>query len=384
MMIYNKDQYNALRQTGVIQKTVPIFSGVLDFATANGNVVYNTLDENAPNYLNMGPSINQVPGAAYSYNFWLYIDNTGTAAGANGSPIFKTKPTSGDNTVNISTDTGVAATNGILPNGNQVPLVLFLRGSTQVLEYKNQCTDKTNWVSGSDQIVKNYKQDVLVKSPLVKLENNGDVLTVEFNTVTSPDHVIAGSRDTCLDYNNDWNFINQYKIGLKGMSDGGYSQKWFMVTIVLQDTYPSDPYPLRDKIRAQIYINGSIELDKYVVGKLGDATNKTASPIRINQGNISINPLLKTPDGNIASMTPKGSGINTGISGTAIPAGTLMMADLTYYNYALTGTDAASLFSAKFNTKTAKIVSSGTSSPNYLNPTALAFNNSGHASAIAP
>ena len=384
-MIYNKDQYNALRQTSVIQKTVPIFSGVLDFAAANGNVVYNTIDQNAPNYLNMGPSINQIPGAAYSYNFWLYIDNTGTAAGANGSPIFK-QLNNGANTTIINADTGVAATNGILPNGNQVPLVLFLRGSTQVLEYKNQCTNKTNWVAGSDPTAGSFKKDVLVKSPLVKLENNGDVLTVEFNTVTSPDHVIAGSRNTCLDYNNDWNYINQYKIGLKGMTDSGFSKKWFMVTIVLQDTYPSDPYPLRDKIRAQIYINGSIELDKYVVGKLGDATNKTASPIRVNQGNISINPLLKTPDRQIASMTPNGGGTSagTGISGTAIPAGTLMMADLTYYNYALSGTDAAGLFSAKFNTKTAGVINNATSTPNYLDPTALTNTVPKTVSTIAP
>jgi hypothetical protein len=41
-----------------------------------------------------------------------------------------------------------------------------MRGSNKVLEYKNQCSDRTK--TDSETIARNYKKDVLVKAPLSK------------------------------------------------------------------------------------------------------------------------------------------------------------------------------------------------------------------------
>ena len=341
MMVYNKEQLKAIKETGTIKKVIPIFSGIVDFS-GQSDVVYNTIEPNAPNYINMGPSINQNAGAAYSYNFWLYIDNTDTNA-----PIFYSDTTT-TNTAQLYTDSGLTPTP---PNEDDLPFILFLRGSNQVLEYKNSCStsDKTSPETNAQY----YKQDVLVKAPLVKLEHNGTVLTVEFNTLKYPDGLKAGSRDTCQDIDINWYFINQYKVGLKNLADPAFSKKWFMITIVLQDTLPTDPFPIRNKIRSQIYVNGTIEMDKYIIGRLADPTNKSSSPLRVNQGNVFLNPTLySNPNGSPLAQHAPGTPVSmTRTNNRTLQSNPhkLMMADLTYFNYALQSLDVASLYTAKFN-----------------------------------
>ena len=343
LLVYNQETVKAIRQTGQIKKSVPIFSGIVDFFEKN-NLVYDTLNPNAPNYINMGNSINQVSGAEYSYNFWLYVDNTN-------KKLFGTT-NDGTNTTQIFADQGLTASS----NPNLLPFVLFLRGSNKVLEYKNQCSAPKTTVADST----NYKTDVLVKSPLVKLEHGGDVLTVEFNTLDSPDVVQDGARNTCVEIDTNWSFINQYKIGLKNMTDPQFSKQWFMVTIVLQDTLPSDPYPLRNKIRSRIFINGALKLDKYVVGQLGN--NASNKPIRMNQGNLYVNPSLTLQDGSTnVSMTHVN---NSGFLNKQI-----MMADLTYYNYALSSEEISGLFASQFNKTYAPQLSTTIPDTSYLNVT---------------
>ena len=354
MVLYNKELLNAVRQTSTIQKSVPVFSGIVDFANTT-NVSFDTLNPNAPNYLNLGQSINQLPGAAYSYNFWLYIDNTDSK-----KPIFNT-PTDATNQSQLFTDSGLYSKPNIA-NGDDLPFILFLRGSNRILKYSNLCKRLANSPGNipgyTDQSSNDMKTDILVKSPLVKLEHNGQVLTVEFNTLAYPDAVKTGSRNTCVEINNDWYYINQYKVGLKGIANTStpseeLSKQWFMVTIVLQDTYPSDPLPLRNKIRSQIYINGSLELDKYVVGNLADQTNSSASPLRSSQGNLYINPKLADSinNGGDLSMTKEN---NANLNNNP---NKFMMADLTYYNYALQPSDVLKLFNVKHNTNYAPILS---------------------------
>ena len=340
VIVYNQEMVKAVRETGTIKKVTPIFKGIVDFKDSS-DIAYDTLNPNAPNYINMGNSINQVSGAEYSYNFWLYIDNTGKT-------IFADLPT---NTAQIYPD------NGLNPPTTDLPFVLFMRGSNKVLEYNNQCSSKTTSPEPTTNPSKNYKQDVLVKAPLVKFEHGGDVLTVEFNTLSSPDAVRSGSRNSCLDIDTNWYFINQYKIGLKGMSGASFSKQWFMVSIVLQDTLPSDPYPLRNKIRSRIFVNSSLALDKYVVGKLGDSTNMSSTPLRINQGNVFVNPTLKSGTTNV-SMSK--------ISNANIANRQFMMADLTYYNYALESEEISSLFAAQFNKTYAPQLSSVIPDSSYM------------------
>jgi len=365
MMVYDKEKLDALRSSGQINKKVPIFSGILDFSTAN-NISFNTIDPNQPNYVNLGPSINQVQGAAYTYNFWLYLDNSGK----NGNAKLFGNSTDATNFNQLFPDNGLTApiignTNQDT-NGDDAPYILFLRGSNKVLEYKNLCSPKNNTTdvtSVNSQNVGTYKQDVLIKSPLVKLEHNGEALTIEFNTLNSPDGVKVGSPNTCQqggEPSTDWYTVNQYKVGLKNInSNKALTQKWFMISVVLQDTLPSDPLPLRNKIHCQLYVNGVIELDKYIVGKLNDATNTSASPLRMNQGNIYINPTLYSNIGN-NPYNSKTSATQVTKSTTSLAANTFLMADLTYFNYSLQSRDIVALFNSRFNTNPAIVSSTQT------------------------
>jgi len=331
MIVYNKEMVKAIRETGIIKKRAPIFMGVIDFS-ANSDITYDTLNPNAPNYVNMGNSINQVSGAEYSYNFWLYVDNTAKPPNNIFSPS-----TDATNTAQVFADAGLKTSTDV----KSLPFVLFMRGSNRVVTYNNQCS------GSSTPNTPTTKTDILVKSPLVKLEDGGDILTVEFNTLNFPDGVLSGSRNTCQDIDTDWKFINQYKIGLKNISTE-FPAQWFMVTVTLQDTLPSDPYPIRDKIRTRIYTNGVLKLDKYIVGKLGDPTNSTSSPLRISQGNVYVNPTLSQQIN--ASGKPATQYLSLSkIVNPSITQNQIMMSDLTYYNYALAPGDITGLFGAQFN-----------------------------------
>jgi hypothetical protein len=338
MVFFNKEQLNAIRQTGTIKKQIPIFSGMADFYSVK-NVSFDTLNPNAPNFIKLDASINQVAGAAYSYNFWLYIDNTPDIATQ--STVFPAA-TDATNTNQVNTDTGLPENPS---NGDQKPYVLFLRGSNKVLTYNNICNNLPNTADLVTANQSSTKQDILVKSPLVKLDHNGDALIVEFNTLNSTEGIMNGAKNTCVLIDTDWYNINQYKVGLQGLRSTVFSKKWFMVTIVLEDTYPTDPLPIRNKIRSQIYINGTLELDKYVVGSLQNTGNSTSSPLRINQGNLYINPQLQ--DSASQSVT----------TNTVYGQNKFMMADLTYYNYALQPAEVISLFNSKFNNTYAQISS---------------------------
>jgi regulator of protease activity HflC (stomatin/prohibitin superfamily) len=53
--VYNKEMINAIRQTGTIKRTTPIFKGIIDFSDTT-DIHYDTINPNAPNYINMGSS----------------------------------------------------------------------------------------------------------------------------------------------------------------------------------------------------------------------------------------------------------------------------------------------------------------------------------------
>ena len=305
--VYNMETIKALQYTGRTRKITNIFDGIKDLKDSN-NEIYNTLDKSNTNYIEITPSVNQYGGTEYSYNFWLYIDNTN-------NKLF----TAVDETKEwTKPDAGLLDESKTKPvDSNDLPVVLFLRGNPKPYIYKNLCyTDKKP----------ELKTDILVKSPLVKLERGGDVLSVEINTVSSPDSVKEQSRNTCIDKADvTWKYMNSYKIALQGLSSRRSLQaKWFMVSIVLKDTYPTDPYPVRNKIRAQIYINGEMELDKYI----NSGKSNPANPIKSNEGNFYIAPSIKytKPDGSLIQLTR--NNINSDK--------TLMMCDMKYANYALT------------------------------------------------
>jgi len=177
------------------------------------------------------------------------------------------------------------------------------------------------------------KTDIMVKAPLVKLQRNGKYLTVEFNTVQGPDAHIYNSRDTCKELSASWSAINRSRIILGGFdSNPNFDKQWFMVSVVLQDTLPEDPIPTRNKVRARIYVNGILELDQYIGG--GALEKSEPAVLLNNNGNLYINP----------KVTPQGVTTVSNLGENKI-----MMANLTYSNYAMSGSEIKGLFDKKFN-----------------------------------
>jgi len=313
--IYNFEMLKSISTSKSVQITTPIIKGIIDFHST-GTYKYNTIDSSNPldsTYRNLGNSTNQAGGAEFAYNFWLYIDPT-TGAG-----IFSKNPTKETDGV-YKTDFGL----------DTDQFILFMRGIPTAYTYTSLCNGP--------------KQDVKVKCPLVKLENAGDVLTVEFNTASSPDAVVQNTRDTCNDTSTDWNYKNSFKIGVKNIK-ATYPSQWFMVTIMIMDTYPSDPLPIRNKARCQIYINGAIQLDTYVDGKINPQNNESSLLLQ-NQGNLLIGPEIKwKPTGISAESSTIVSGKPDGFINHPKA---LCMADLTYMNFIPTSAQISAMYSKGF------------------------------------
>jgi len=331
--IYNYEMLKSIQASQGVQITTPIFKGIIDFNSTTPNQSFNTINPNNPldpTYRNLGNSTNQPAGAAFSYNFWLYLDPTGGTSKVSGTgktTVFF------DNTNKKAIPTKV---NGIyIPDyGLDVDqLILFTRGTNTSAAYKSVCGKQ--------------KQDVMVKCPLVKLENAGDVLTVEFNTVQGPDAVTQNARNTCNDTSTDWNYMNSYKLGIKNLKNT-YNAEWFMVTLIITDTYPSDPLPIRNKVRCQIYINGAIQLDKYVDGLISPPSNASESMLQQNPGNLYVAPVITFNPVNEQSTTKStvsgGQGLNPLINQTK----SVCMADLTFMNYVPNTSQIIKLYSAGF------------------------------------
>jgi hypothetical protein len=317
--VYNKEAIDAAVQKRSIKYVTDIFRGIKDFGTAK-NEVYDTLTRDHPTFRNMPASINQAGGAEFTYNFWLYkAGRSGVAA---------------------------SVTKGIEDNLAATDVVLFMRGSNRRTKFANIC----NLTPGADDQAKN----VMIKCPLVKLQGaNWDALTIELNTNNAVDGVHETSRNNCGNNSlTNWSKANDHKIGVTGLSDPNYEGKWFMVTIIVSDTEPADLLPLRNKIKIRVYINGILELERYVDNYIGERSAETPSILRQNMG-----PLYVAPSFSPATAT--GNGVP--FAGTyGVPSNNakikLFMANLSYRNYAVTPEEVKSLYAQGFDKKVAPAV----------------------------
>lgn len=353
-MVYGSDMVRAIRESGKTRMSTTVFKGIKDLSASPGEI-YQTVDPDPldPTYLNLGNSINQPSGVEMTYNFWLYINTpTPSIAKTNGST--KILPSA-------KTDYGLDTDN----------IILFLRGDNKVATYNSLCSSADDTFSQKTVT----KQDIKVKCPLVKLENNGngaiaDVLTVEFNTVTSPDVVQENARNTCGDTSSDWNYMNSYKLSVPGLSTNTtMAGKWNMITIVIQETYPDDPLPMRNKARCRIYVNGGVELDKYVDGKF-DSDHALKSILKENQGNFYLFPQIPfkpivngNPGDSVTTVGSSASSATHKLGATTTSPPQLAMADLTYFNYAMPITDIAALFKSGFTQSYAPVIGATPKTP---------------------
>ncbi len=300
--IYNYEFIKSikLRPDMTLRETIAVFDGIKDLSL-DKNETYTTTDKLIPSFRNINNSYNQRGGVEFSYTFWLYIKPLAESA-------------------SILNNTIIKPDEGFTPDNIEKQTVLFVKGSRELSTYSNIC--------GSP------KTDIMVKCPLVKLEQYGSQLTVEFNTLSSkPDGteyiegIKQGSQNRCTDITNEWKRGNSHKLTLGNINRAEFAEKWVLVSVVLQDTSPTDPLPYRNKSRCRIFINNFLELNTYVDGSIVPDKN-TFSTINVNSGNLHVFPVLS-----IAS----GSGTST--KSTHVPSTTsnrhLMMSNLTYFNYAL-------------------------------------------------
>ena len=326
--IYNYEFLKSLKSTsGVLRETTPIFTGIKDLANT-GEESYDTIDTEKPNYRRIGPSYNQKGGIEFSYSFWLFLNDLGNAN------VYGPRSAT---TTALTPDEGFTQTNITTQN------VLFMKGVNELSTYKNICG--TN------------KKDYMIKCPLVKLEDYGNQLTVEFNTLQSNtsgtgyvEGIKQGARDICTESTTVWKQANAHKLTLGNINRTEFNNKWILVTLTLQDTYPDDPLPYRNKVRCRVYVNNLIELDTYVDGSLIPSKDNT-STIKVNNGNLYIYPRPSITVSGDTYQTPKPDASNTK---------KIMMGNLTYYNYAVDQTMVDSLFAAGPPTKAAASLGAST------------------------
>jgi hypothetical protein len=272
----------------VLKKTVPIFVGIKDIKPT-GEEIYTVSNKIDPSYRDIQPSVNQRGGIEFSYSFWLFNNLDSTITYPNG----------------VSPDSGYDKNNQI---------ILFIKGSNEQFNYNNIC--------------KYPKRDFKIKCPLVKLENGGSQLTVEFNTLVDnttgnnyPEAIKQKSRDLCNQMSTDWEKANAHKLTIGNLDSKPLKNKWMLITIIIKDTVPTESLPYRNKAHCAIYINNFKELDTYVDGRLYNTDNqsKSISTVKANNGNLYLFP-DKSIDGSMAKT---------------IANKKLMLGNLTYYNYAV-------------------------------------------------
>ena len=146
----------------------------------------------------------------------------------------------------------------------------------------------------------NYKverdySDVVVKCPLVKFGNSVDELVVQFNTAKSPMNEFRINADLLKILKND---------------------AWYMITITFEDVIGLDGF--ENGVRYAVYINDS----EIYNGTVRDDT------LVLNNDNFIMFPRIDNSD-------------HSSLRGN--------MADVTYYNYALTKDELTTLVAAGFN-----------------------------------
>lgn len=199
-------------------------------------------------------------------------------------------------------------------------VVLFTKGSKHKMTYKSRynCRSDTGWY--------------MVKNPLVRVNiNNGRLSAVvaEFNSIAGPDatHISPEDNVDCTSSNDNTKDANMFGMyGLEHRND--VKDNWNMITVVVSETNPSTDLLFRNKAVVKMYLNGYEYLNKS--GEVQYSGNFVTTAMRNNMGNIYINP-------------DEVGNENIGI------------ADLTYFNYAISDMEIQNLHKMGFNNYVATI-----------------------------
>ncbi len=289
--VFDKEYYNIIKHVGDNnqRKKIKILDGIYDFK--NGERVFTTQNPFDKLYLNLSPSVNQSGGAEYTYNFWIYVDNTKKTFTSDYKAI-------------------------------------ILKGSKQKVAYN---ADKSG-----NCLIKNKKKYVFIKNPLIRIDRNFSKLLVEYNTITNVD---ALNYDGAIVNNcNSENLRDNNMIGVYDLDKASIQKKFNMITLVIKETSSNEDILYKNNTTCKLYLNSVLVLDREVNSPYNTDSTSGSTVMRQNNGKFYINPV------NVYSeSTTKSDEISEPDS--------MKIADLTYYNYALELLDIQNLFNRKFNSK---------------------------------
>jgi hypothetical protein len=329
--IFDREYLSSIRLYNTNKKETKIFTGIYLLSQSQARI--ETLNKNDPYYLNINPSVNQNGGAEYSYNFWLY---------------FNIKASTGRI---IEKDGG-----GSVDANKNAFIVLFYKGVKQFVPYKQNrlsCdTDKGDSVQPHPYI--------LVKNPLVKLNNNGKELVVEYNNLNNPDSFHSSAVNLICDEIKDKMYgTNVNKLGVKNINTDMYNKTWNMITIVLQESPSNEEKLFSNRTNCKIYFNSTLISDRSTFNNdVLNLNNDTgiSTAMKNNIGNLYINPKTNIENAYIHFSTPAERNLIYKIDDiteddTITKDSPIKMANMSYFNYALSDNQILELYNKGFDKK---------------------------------
>jgi len=318
--IFDREYFNSISIYNTNKKETKIFTGIYPYDKEEIKIeTFNKID---PFYADLNPSVNQNGGAEYSYNFWLY---------------FNIK----DKTINNR------------PADENKYIILFYKGVKQFIPYKQFKYSCDTTVHQTENIQKKY---ILVKNPLVKINNNGEDLVIEYNNINTPDTFNSSSVQLACSSTNTIYDSNKNKLGIKNINTEMYNKTFNMITIVMQESPSNEEALFTNRTNCKVYFNGSLISDRSTYNNdiLDETNTGTKSTVmKKNMGNLYINP-KKIEDLSTDYVT---NDIVKIIESDDITKDTpLKLANLSYFNYALDVDEIYKLYNKQFSTELADIL----------------------------
>jgi len=316
--IYLIELHHMFKGNNDIRKETEIFNGIIDFKEVK-DLKYNTKNKAHEKYRDISPSINQQGGAEYTYNFWLYVDQSKIQ---------------------------------YLQNDNKKDILLFLKGEKNIY-YNNDYNYNCMYKSRDSTSVKHPV--LLTKNPLVRLSYDGKNLAVDYNNILSPESYQNNSkynRCDAVDNNGNWWDRNKNMIGVYDIE---FSNKWFMVTIVMKEVADNNNILTKNRAICRIYINGLLVFENKLETIYGSNQDIYSATFKNNNSPLYVNPVFNMKYGatgpntkdattrkiedNLPYLDMNSVTLNDtkykGIDNPNDISGIIKMGDLKYYNYAL-------------------------------------------------
>jgi hypothetical protein len=306
------------------KKNTKIFKGILDYAKSD-EIALETYNKLAPAYVDINPSINQNGGAEYTYNFWLCFNK---------------------NTNNVLVDVPGTTQNDYK---EYAYIILFYKGEKNTLPFNS-----FGYECGNGEIIKSLENKILIKNPLVKIRNDAREIIVEYNNINYPESYNNGSDKLSCSLNNTaedniktLNLRSKNKFGIKDIQYNEYGQVFNMVTIVFQENQKGRDSININNTNCRVYLNGALVADRLANTNPIEADTISSFKSRVMKSNLSkfyINPYKKNL-ANSTSFKPSSFTATDQITNVS----PILMADLSYYNYALNNYEIANLYRQGFN-----------------------------------